>query len=262
MQQLNVLLAGEKPTEFSFKIQTSKYLQKLYTTYDTEIENAFQIKFNTFKELAEKCKTLKIDLVIAEDEKWILQGIGDVLMANHVNCVAPTSMWTRLGISEEMRRELLEKYEIPLPQKVLIPSEFPVLVRADGISKEADSLTEIIKIKKEIFNTSAEIAQTIYIENILNGEKYTITSLYDGKNLITFPVPEIDENILDEYNTKLEVLLNKEEAKFIGFINSDITVFENKIYNIGFNFRFIEPETQTDLLYILISAMYQKLNEI
>lgn len=186
MQQLNVLLAGEKPTEFPFKIQTSKYLQKLYTTYDTEIENAFQIKFNTFKELAEKCRTLKIDLVIAEDEKWILQGIGDVLRANHVNCVAPTSMWTRLGISEEMRRELLEKYEIPLPQKVLIPSEFPVLVRADGISQEADSLTEIIKIKKEIFNKSAEIAQTIYIENILNGEKYTITSLYDGKNLITF----------------------------------------------------------------------------
>lgn len=75
-------------------------------------------------------------------------------------------------------------------------------------------------------------------------------------------MPEIDENILDEYNSKLEFLLNKEKAKFIGFINSDITVSENKIYNNGFNFKFIEPETQADLLYILISALYQKLNEI
>ena len=262
MQQLNVLIAGKKPTGFAEKITGSKYLNKLYTTYDTETKEAIPINFNTFKELAEKCKTLKIDIVIAEEEKWILQGIGDVLRANHINCIAPTSKWTKLGISETMRRNLLEKYEIPMPETVLLPTEFHVIVRADGVSMEAESLTDIIKIKKAIFNTSAEIAQTIHIEKMLNGEKHTIISLYDGKNLVTFSESEIDKNLLNDYNQKLQNLLNGEKANFTGFINSDITVFENTVYNNGFNFRFIEPETQTDILYILISALYQKLNEI
>ena len=57
-------------------------------------------------------------------------------------------------------------------------------------------------------------------------------------------------------------MLKTENADFVGFINSEIIVFENKIYNIGFNFEFSKPNFDADFLYLLNSAIYQKLDEI
>ena len=57
-------------------------------------------------------------------------------------------------------------------------------------------------------------------------------------------------------------MLKTEKADFVGFINSEVIIFDNIIYNIGFNFDFSKPNSEIDFLYILNSAIYQKLNEI
>lgn len=260
MQRANVLVVGEgKSVEL---IKASKYLNKLYLTSQTRIKNVLNIKFNTFRELARKCHALQIDIVLVEEEKWIQQGIADVLKQNYINCIAANAKWSELSLHNDFSRSLLKKYNIDIPQKIILPVEYPVIVKADGITKKANSMQEIIDIRQEIFNKSSEIGKTIYLEKYINGETYNIISLYDGENLLTFPQDNIASDILTDYNNKLEKLLKTERADFVGFINSEVIIFDNIIYNIGFNFDFSKPNSEIDFLYILNSAIYQKLNEI
>lgn len=269
MQLLNVLIVSQKRSNYADIIMQSAYLNKLYITSDEEIKGAVSIKFNTFKELAQKCRVLQIDVVLVEEEKWVMEGIANVMKKSYVNCFAPTTDWTNLGLSHNYARKLLQKYGIAVPPVITLPVNFPVIVKGDGLLKKANSLQEIITIKEDTFNTSPEISKTIFLEEYLNNAKYTAISLFDGKHLLTFPNKNINRNLLEDYSKKLERLFIEEKSNFIGFINSDLIEENGILYNTGFRFNFIMPDLSenippkpNDILYICLSAVYQKLNEI
>lgn len=257
---LNVLVVGNG--ENIDYINSSKFLRKLYTTSSKNFDGVINIKFNTFKELAKKCKTLQIDLVIVEEEKWINEGIADVLQSFFINCIAATTPWTKLSLSRNYSRSIMEKYNIDVPPITLIPTDFPLFLKGDGVIKKVNSIDEVIKAREEVFNRSPEIAKTLYLEKILNGEVHSITALYDRKHLFVFPDNNIPYDILQKYIAKIEKMLSDNKADFIGYINSDIILFNNTIYNIGFSFSFKRIICDYDILYILWLAVYQKLNEI
>ena len=269
MQSLNVLIVTQKKSKYAELIMQSEYLNKLYLTSDEEIEGALSIKFNTFKELAQKCRVLQIDVVLVEEEKWVLEGIANVMKKNYINCFAPTADWTNLGLSHNYARQLLRKYEIDLPPIINLPINFPIIVKGDGVLKKANSLQDIITIKEDVFKTSPEISKTVFLEEYLNNEKHRVVSLFDGKHLLTFPENGIDSGLLKQYSQKLERMLIEEKANFIGFINSELIEENGILYNTGFKFNFIMPDLSEnispkpkDILYICLSALYQKLNEI
>ena len=54
MQSLNVMLIGHSQSLALKSLLQSKYLNKLYGNF--EAENVINLKFNTFRELAKKCK--------------------------------------------------------------------------------------------------------------------------------------------------------------------------------------------------------------
>ena len=257
MPLLNVLIAIENGNGNTIKfIKGSKYLNKLYSTIPTE--GAVEVKFNTFSELAQKCKALKIDIVIAEEEKWILQGIADVLRKNFVNCLALTSRANSLVLSVSYARELLNKYGIMTPQKLFYPSNYPVVVRADGVCRVGNSLEEIIEIRNEIASQSEEIAKTVFLEEYIEGDIIDLISLFDGKNLLSFTK---DERILD-YSHRLQKLLVGEKFNFTGFLNSKLIVSGDRVFNIGISSNLASLNINMDFIYLLNAAIYQKLNEI
>lgn len=269
MQSLNVLIISTEKSKYFEQIKESKYLNKIYVTSDEEIEGAICIKFNTFKELAQKCRTLQIDVILVEEEKWVLEGIANVMKQNFINCFAATTGWTELGLSHNYARKMLTEYGINVPPIINLPFDFPVLVKGDGILKKANSMQEIISIKEKIYNTSGEIAKNVFLEKYLNGKKHKIISLFDGKHLLIFPQKEIRKDLLNDYSKKLEYMLLKEKADFIGFINSEVVEEDGVLYNTGFSYEFSMPDfnichttTPKDILYICLFAIYQKLNEI
>ena len=164
MQTLNVLIVSSDKSKYIEQFMQSKYLNKLYVTSDEEITGTIRIKFNTFKELAQKCRTLQIDVVIVEEAKWVLEGIANVMKQHFVNCFAATSDWTELGLSHHFARKMLTEYDINVPPIINLPLDFPVLVKGDGILKKANSMQEIISIKEKIYNTSGEIAKNVFLE--------------------------------------------------------------------------------------------------
>lgn len=269
MQSLNVLIVSQQKSIYVQQLLQSPYLNKLYLTSEEEIDGAISINFNTFQELAQKCRVLQIDVVLVEEERWVLEGIANVMKKNYINCFAPTTDWTNMGLSHNYARKLLQKYDINLPPIVNIPINFPIIVKGDGVLKKANSLQDIITIKEEVFKTSPEISKTIFLEEFLDCEKHKVVSLYDGKHLLTFPNKNIDRQLLNQYSKKFEKMLIEEKAKFIGFINSELIEENGVIYNTGFKFNFIMPDLTeniapkpTDILYVCLSAIYQKLNEI
>ena len=262
MHSLNVMIVGTQNTVLIDEIQNSKYLNKLYITSDEEIDGCIAVKFNTFRELAQICKALQVDIVLVNDERWVLEGITNVMKRFMINCFAITPDWTDLGLSHDYARKMLMEYDINVPPIINLPVEFPVLVKGNGILKKANSIQDIIDIRQNIANTRPEISKTVFLEKYLNGTKRTIVSLYDGKHLLTFPEDGIDNNNLYDYSKKLETLLNNEKANFVGFFNSEIIEEDGILYNTGFRFGFKKPQTEEDLLYICLSATYQKLNEI
>ena len=163
MQSLNVLIVSQEKSKYAERLLQSGYLNKLYLTSEEEVEGAISIKFNTFKELAQKCRVLQIDVVLVEEEKWVMEGIANVMKKNYVNCFAPTTDWTNLGLSHNFARKLLQKYEIKVPPAVNLPDKFPIIVKGDGVLKKAKNLQEIITIKEEVFKTSPEISKTIFL---------------------------------------------------------------------------------------------------
>ena len=258
MHSLNVLIIGDENSKALNAVKKSKYLNKLYTNFESK--NSVDIRFNTFKELALKCKSLKIDMVIVEDKKLILQGIADVLRASFVNCIALTSFWTRLILSNDFARQMAAKYGIETPEILSYPGEFPIVVRADGILRVANSVSEVIKIRQEIYEYSPEIAKTIVLERFIKGEEYNLPFLFDGKSLRLIPQEGLNEKLADEYGKKLEKMFVQENPNFTGYINSRVIVSSQKIFNAGFTLDF--PALNSDILYILVNLIYQKLDEI
>ena len=269
MQLLNVLIVSQHKSKYADIIIQSEYLNKLYLTSQEEVDGAISIKFNTFQELAQKCKILQIDIVLVEEEKWVLEGIANVMKKNYVNCYAPTTDWTNLGLSHNFARKLLNKYGLETPPVINLPINFPILVKGDGILKKANSLQDIITIKKEIFELSPEISKTVFLEEYIDSNKYTVVSIFDGKHLLTFPNKNINKDLLNIYSKNLERMFVEEKANFVGFINSELIEQNGILYNAGFKFNFILPDMNEnlppqpqDILYVCLSAIYQKLNEI
>ena len=257
MPKLNVLIASENGQAKTIElIKKSKYLNKLYST--ARIDGTVEVKFNTFKELAQKCKALKIDIVIVESEKWVLQGITDVLRTNLVNCLALTSYANNLVLSNNFARELLNKYNILTPQKLLYPSKFPVVLKSGEICKIGNSMEEIINIRKEIAKQSEVIADSIYLEEYIDGENFNLISLFDGKNLLSFT----NDKLIIEYSEKLKEMLISENIQFIGFLTSKLIIKDRMVYNTGFSADLSDINLNIDFIYLLNSAIYQKLNEI
>ena len=238
MQSLNVLFIGNKSSSALKFLFDSKYLNKLYTNF--EAENAVCIRFNTFKELAIKCRSLKIDVVFVEDEKFIFQGIADVLRTNYVNCIALTSNWSKLVLSESYARKMLDKYKILAPKILSYPSIYPLMVKTDGFCQKANSLAEVLQIKEFVSQNLPQVEDRVHLEEFLVGREYILNSFFDGKNLITHN-SQLTSGLVNDYNNQLKAMFIQEKANFIGYINSRVIYSNGMLYNIGFNFDFHIP---------------------
>ncbi len=258
MQSLNVLFVGDELSPAIKYLLQSKYLNKLYTSF--EAEYSINLKFNTFKELAIKCKSLKIDVVFVEDKKYVYQGIADVLRSNFINCLTLTSNWSKLVLSNHYAQNLLNKHNILTPKILSYPSTFPLVVKTDGFSQTANNIAEVLDIKKYISQHLPQVEDKLHLEEFIDGKDLVLNSFFDGKHLVTISSIKLSEKIISDYNNKLLNMFLNEQANFIGYINSKMIYANQKLYNIGFDFDL--PITKQDILFVAISIIYQKLNEI
>ena len=300
---MNVLVVGSGGREHAIckSLKRSKLLDKLYIASSAVFEEAVDIRYSSYEELARKCKALQIDIVIVGPEAPICDGIADIFRKNKINIIAPTKKWSNLESSKLVAKQLMSHYSINNAPIIKAPTAFPLVLKADGLCggkgvKIIYSMDELVNQMEKLKEDFPEGAKKIFMEEYLEGEELSMISLWDGKNLLHFPpardfkrlsldknspntggmgsycpvnLTEVQQDRLDLYKTKLNFMLSDEKADFIGFIYSGLIWAKNDWYVLEYNMRPGDPETQsilnqldTDFLYILNAAIYQKLDEI
>jgi len=110
--------------------------------------------------------------------------------------------------------------------------------------------------------------EKFYFEEYIKGENSELYVIWDKKNIRFFyskkNMTEVQLDRLDLLKTKLNFMFSDEKADFIGIFSVNLTWYKNDWYVLGFNMSGSIPVKHfenTDFIYILNSAIYQKLNE-
>ena len=264
---MNILIIGDGEVEKALVdlCLRSKKLDHIYIASNNKNESIPNIEYSSLEDLISKAKSVQADAILFIDKTLIEKDFIDLCRKNMLNVFSVNKKWLNLETSRLVAKQLMTHYSISTPRVLKIPTVFPVVLRTIS-SREvyiAKSMQDLVSKKEELFG------QEVFIEEYLEGEIYEMTSLWDGKNLLSFPIANISEvqkERLDLYNTKLNFMLSDEKADFMGFFISRLLWAKNDWYvleyKMGFDSTTNFENIKTDFVSILDSAIYQKLNEI
>lgn len=265
---MNILILGtevieQKLVDLCLK---SKFLDHLYTASEKPLENIPNIEYSDYSELCKKAKLLQIDIILLANKKYIQDELVECLKKNRLNVISVNKKWLNLEDSRIVAKQLIRYYEINTPETIMAPISFPLVIKTKQphLTKIVYSMQELIEIKENL------LGEDVFLEEYLEGEIYYLLSLWDGKSLINFSpnfdFTEVQNDRLDVYKTKLNFLLSDEKADFTGFFTTKLIWSKNDWYVLGFSMHIDEKSDLTliksDFLYLLNSAIYQKLDEI
>lgn len=265
---MNILVLGTDIIEQEIiKLsQKSKLLDHLYTASNAPLDSIPNIEYRTLEELVKKSKALQIDLVLVADKNFIHDGTVDFLKKNLLNVISVNQKWFNLEYSRLVAKQLAAHYSINTPEIIKAPMVFPIVIKTDfpGMTKVVRTMNELVEVVESLDG------ERTFLEEYLEGEVFYLLSLWDGENLLTFSfdenLTEVQQDRLDLYKTKLSFMLSDEKADFIGFFTTKLIWSKNDWYILEYIMHLNEKSNlksiRSDLLYVLNSAIYQKLNEI
>lgn len=261
---MNILIIGKPFDSLINLIKKSKLLSKIYTT--EPIEGLANIEFSDLDDLVYKAKSLQIDIIINLKNDLIESGMAEIFKKNRLTLFSVNKKWLNLEKSRIAAKKLLTYYSINVPETILAPLAFPVVLKTND-----DSATEFIYSMDELIEKKSKyLNQQTYMEEYLEGEIFDLLALWDGFNIIFLnDIPnsnEVKDDRLELFKTKLHIMLSDEHADFMGFFTTRLIWSKNdwyvKEFIMGINEKSAINKIKTDFLYILSSAVYQKLNEI
>ena len=265
---MNILILGTGNIEQALinLCKKSKHLDHIYTASDQPLQDIPNIEYSDYMDLVRKIKALQIDIVLNANKNLIQDGIVEFLRKNMINIFSVNKKWLNLEISRIVAKELMNYYSINTTEIIKAPKTFPIVVKTNKpySTKIAYTMEELIKYREEMINNQ------VFLEEYLEGDIYYLLSLWDGKNILYFNpkfiFTEVQEDRLDLYKTKLNIMFSEETPDFIGFFISKLIWAKNDWHVLEYIMRLdsvVDMNViEQDFLYILNSAIYQKLNEI
>lgn len=266
---MNILIIGELTQNIVSALQASSHTDKIFTAASTG-QNLPNIEFRSIDELIKKAEALQIDIAINTDNNLVLEGITEAFKARRVNLISVNSKWLNLETNIPAAKKVLNYYKINIPKTIKAPMSFPLVIR----SNDGNQASIAYSMEELIQNVRNYGKENTFLEEFLEGETFNLIALWDGKSLLCINSPdnttEVKEDRLDLLKTKLSFMLSDENADFTGLFTLHLIWTKNDWYVIKFSMRADESvdikssleKTNKDFLYILNSAIYQKLNEI
>jgi phosphoribosylamine-glycine ligase len=261
---MNILIIGTPTSELVKLIKKSKYTEKIYTANNNNHTDFPNIEYKNFDELIQKAGALKIDIAINTDKNLIEEKITEAFEKSRINLISVNSKWLKLETSRLAAKKLLEHYKINTMQEITVPLSFPVVIKTnvpccDYIVHTMDEL---------VFYMEKLEGQKTFLEEYIEGELFNIYAIFDKKNIKYYYMKdfltEVQNDRLDLLKTKLTFMFSDEHADFIGIFAIHLVWNKNDWHVKDFNMNTIMPEKyleNEDFIYILNSAIYQKLDE-
>ena len=263
---MNILIIGNSTENFCNLIKQSDLFDKLIIATSTPPSGVANIEYNDFDDLVNKIKSLQIDISIITDTKLIKNGLADFLKSKYINTISVNKKWFNLESSRLVAKELLKHYSINIPNIILAPKEFPIIIKTDSpdSSKIAYSMTDLVSAVKKLSGKKT------FLEEFLDGPCYSLLTLWDGKSAYHIQgktsFTEVQQDRLELLKTKFNIMFSDENANFIGFFSTKLIWAKNDWYVLEFNMGLCEQmiieRINQDFIYLLNTAIYQKINEL
>lgn len=300
---MNVLVLGSGGREHAIcqAFQRSERVSRLFCLSGNagiaEIAECFPIKPEQIGRAAEFAESNGIGLTFVGGEKALALGIVDEFEQRGLSIIGPVRQAARLEASKAFAKDFMRRHSIPTAnyqvvnsiedaEKVLQNGEFgeedsAVVIKADGLAagkgvvvaeNRADALSALSSIKK-IAGTAAD---TIVIEEFLEGEEVSLLLFSDGRHFALMP-PTRDHKRIGDGDTGSntggmgtftddELLSNKQREQIIaeiveptlsgcisegfpfrGILFLGLMMTKSGPRLLEYNVRFGDPETQSIL---------------
>ncbi|MGC8497443.1 MAG: phosphoribosylamine--glycine ligase [Thermoplasmata archaeon] len=256
----------------------------------------------------------KIDMAIIGPDPVLEAGIVDRLEAAGIKCASPTSSAARIETSKIFMRNLMQKYDINgnIDFKVFRSIEPLVeflkgynkkfVIKPEGLTggkgvkvmgEDFNTVNEGIEYAKEIFLNRIGGSSNILLEELVEGEEFSLQAFCDGTNLAFMPLVqdfkrafENDEGpntggmgsysmpdhllpfirVMDYEDAKkimysIAKALKEEHAEFKGILYGQFMITRDGPKVIEVNARFADPES-INVLSILKTDMVKILKAI
>ena len=278
------------------------------------IANNVILDLNDFEDLKNFIQKNDINLVIVGPEKPLVDGLVDYLEKFNIKVFGPNKVTSQLEGSKIFTKELCQKFNIPTAKfgifktkndakNFLKNSNFPTVVKADNLASGkgvyiCNHENEAIEAINEIFNGKFGNAESLLIEEFLEGEEMSFFIISDGITIKKFGTAQDHKRVLEGDKGKNtggmgayspSRLINDElEKKIIkkiinptlkglaelgnqykGFLYAGLMIKNNEPFLIEYNVRMGDPECQTilpmlktDIADIFLACCDKKLKNI
>ena len=292
---MNIALIGSGGREHAIcqKLYDSKSINKIYcipgNAGTSNVATNLNIDFLNFNKLLTAIKFYKIDLVIVGPELPLVKGIVDFLRKKKIKVFGPNQYAAQLEGSKAFMKSLCKTHNIPTAafkicknkkdvKKFLLHSNFPIVVKADGLASGkgvsiCNTKNEVEKYSEEIFLGKFKSSKKLILEEFLEGEEASYFLIVDKKSHSFIgsaqdhkrageketgpntggmgaysPAPIINKNLEKKIINKIvKPTLNalKERKKaYTGFLYVGLMIKNNEPYLIEYNVRMGDPECQ------------------
>ena len=280
----------------------------------SKISKNIDIELSDFKKIKDFIKQNNIDYVIVGPEQPLVDGIVDYLESFEIKVFGPNKLASQLEGSKIFTKKLCKEYDIPTAnfgifknnsdaKNFLKNCDFPIVIKADGLAAGkgvyiSQNYLEASDAVEEIFNGKFGVAESILIEEFLDGEEMSFFIISDGKNYKTFGTAQDHKRVFEgdkgkntggmgayspsrletnELNKKIlkriiEPTLNglkKINCEYRGFLYAGLMIVKNEPYLIEYNVRMGDPECQTllpklktDFSIIIKKCLERKLHDL
>jgi len=262
---MNILIIGSPNPNLITLIKESKYFDKIYIASNEKFDKFPNIEYRTFDELIQKAIAIKTDIAINTKQELINDGIVEAFESSKINLISVNKKWLNLEQSRLSAKQLLNHYKINTPERILAPLNFPIMLKTDT----PEACYKIISMQDLITKMQELKGQVTFLEEYLGEEKFKIYLIWDHENIKIFydedNLTEVQKDRLDLLKTKLNFMFSDENADFTGIFTINLAWYKNDWYVINFDTDMnISQEAfrNIDFVYLLNSAIYQKLNEV
>tara|TARA_B100000902_G_scaffold274588_1_gene260441 strand:+ start:246 stop:1505 length:1260 start_codon:yes stop_codon:yes gene_type:complete len=316
--KVGVLGSGGREHALCFSLKNSNNIEKIYcfpgNAGTNSIATNIDIDLENFEKLKDFIIQNKIDFIIVGPEKPLVDGIVDYLEKFNIKVFGPNKIASQLEGSKIFTKKLCEKYKIPTAKfgvfsntknalSFLQNCKFPIVIKADGLAAGkgvyiSENLSDASKAVDEIFNGKFGKAESLLIEEFLNGEEMSFFIISDGKNFKIFGTAQDHKRVFegdkgkntggmgayspsrlesDELNQKIINNIIKPTLKglrdlnceYKGFLYAGLMIVNGDPFLIEYNVRMGDPECQTllpklktDFPLIISKCIEQKLKDI
>ncbi len=324
--KINILLLGNGGREhaLAWAINKSSLTEKLFIAPGNPGTaecgtNVPELKASDFDSVLKFVEDNTVDLVVVGPEQPLVDGITDFLESKGHAVFGPTKVAAQLEGSKSFAKNVMQKYDIPtaayesfgctewdqaedyLKNKAV----YPIVLKADGLAAgkgvficpdKDEALTRLTQIKE--IPTLKQAAQTLVIEEFMEGEEVSVFAISDGGNARIIaqaqdhkrigegdtglntggmgaycPAPILDDKGLDEvFDLVVQPTIEgmaKEGMPYKGILYCGLMMTSEGPKVVEYNCRFGDPECQailprleTDLVQMMLYSLDNELDKI